>query len=251
MNFSSSLILPKRLQKPRQTGLTEIMDVGTPTMLFKDYINDFHPFIDFIKFGIGSGLITPNLKDKILFAKKYDIQVWFGGTLFEKFLSQDRLNEYLDFLRQYEINWIEISSGTLGQSHDEVLKIVEQLKSEFYVVAEVGSKESSKIMPPSQWIKEIQNLLTLDCKYIILEGRESATAGLYRKTGEIRDGLIADIVNNIAMDKLIFEAPTPSTQNHFIKHFGTNVNFGNVKFTDILLLESQRFALRNETFFIT
>jgi len=245
------LALPQRTQKPRRTGITEIMDIGTPTNLFKDYLSDFHHSIDFIKFGIGSALITPNLTEKIKLAKDFQIEVWFGGTLFEKFYSQNQLNAYIDFLHQNEINWVEVSSGTVDKTPDDILKCVEKLKEDFHVVAEVGSKDTTKIMSPSQWVSEIKNLLALNCDYVILEGRESATAGMYRQTGEIREGLIADIILQVDQGRLIFEAPTTASQYHFIRQFGANVNLGNIKLQDILKLESQRQALRNETFFIT
>ena len=250
MNPQDYLKLPERNQKPRQTGITEIMDVGTPTGMLRDYLNDFHAYIDFIKFGVGSALVTPNLREKIKLAKEYQVEVWFGGTLFEKFYSQNQLNAYIDFLHEQQVTWVEVSSGTLDQDPESILRCVEVLKEDFHVVAEVGSKDLEKIMPPSQWVHEIKALLELDCEYIILEGRESATAGMYRKTGEVREGLVADIVSEIDQSRLIFEAPLPSTQNHFIRQFGSNVNLGNVKLHDILILESQRQALRNETFFI-
>jgi len=250
MDPKAFLQLPERYQKPRNTGITEIMDVGTPTGMLRDYLSDFHTFIDFIKFGIGSAIITPNLREKIKLAKQYEVEVWFGGTLFEKFYSQNQLNAYIDLLHEYQVNWVEVSSGTLDQDPELLLECVELLKKDFHVVAEVGSKDLNKIMPPSQWVHEIKDLLALECDYIILEGRESATAGLYRQTGELREGLVADIISEVDQNRLIFEAPTASTQNHFIRQFGTNVNLGNVKLHDILILESQRQALRNETFFI-
>jgi len=250
MDPKTFLKLPERNNKPRKSGITEIMDVGTPTGLLRDYLNDFNAYIDFIKFGIGSAIITPNLREKIKLAKEYNVDVWFGGTLFEKFYSQNQLNAYIDFLHEQQVSWVEVSSGTLDQDPESLLKCVEVLKKEFNVVAEVGSKDLSKIMPPSQWVHEIKDLLALDCNYIILEGRESATAGMYRQTGELREGLVADIISEVDQEKLIFEAPTPKTQNHFIRQFGANVNLGNVKLRDILILESQRQALRNETFFI-
>lgn len=244
------LKLPERYLKPRTAGITEVMDVGTPITLLKDYLDDFHPYIDFIKFGIGSALITPKMIEKIKLAKQHQIEVWFGGTLFEKFYSQNQLNAYIDFMHEHQVTWVEVSSGTLDQDPESLLKCVEILKNDFHVVAEVGSKDITKIMPPSQWVHEIKDLLALDCDYIILEGRESATAGMYRQTGELREGLVADIIAEIDKNRLIFEAPIASTQNHFINQFGANVNLGNIKIQDILMLESQRQALRNDTFFL-
>ena len=250
MIINDCLKLPQRSIKPRKSGITEIMDVGTPMSLLEGYLDDFHPYIDFIKFGIGSALITPKIIEKIKLVNQYQIDVWFGGTLFEKFYSQNQLNAYIDFLHQHQLSWVEVSSGTLEQKPEEILKCVEILKKDFHVIAEVGSKDVTKIMPPSQWVQEIKNLLVLDCDYVILEGRESAKAGMYRQNGELREGLIADIISEVDEHRLIFEAPNSRTQIHFIKQFGANVNLGNVKLQDTLLLECQRQALRNDTFFL-
>ena len=248
MSENELLRLPARSGKPRKCGITEIMIVDTPIEQLKNYLNDYHSFIDFIKFGIGSAYITTNLKEKIALIKSYDIDIWFGGTLFEKFYSQNRYFEYLDYLQEYQIDWIEISAGILELSLEQRLSCVEQARSRFNVVSEVGSKNPDKILAPSEWLDEINAFLAADCEYVILEGRDSATVGLYNSDGQVKEGLLADISHQIDCSKLIFEAPVTKGQNYLIKMMGANVNLGNIKLENILTLECQRQGLRSETF---
>jgi phosphosulfolactate synthase len=250
MHIIDTLILPERNNKPRKSGITEIMDVGTPLTVLQSYLEDFHPYIDFIKLGVGSAYITPNLIEKIQLIQQYQVEVWLGGTLFEKFYSQNQLTAYIDFMHQHQITWVEVSNGTYDIKHDKILRSIETLKNEFHVIAELGSKDPSKTMQASQWIEEINHLLALDCDYIILEGRESGNAGIYQSTGELCQDLIPEITAHIDQQRLIFEAPKTNSQNYFINTFGANVNLGNIKLQDILFLESQRQALRTDTFFL-
>lgn len=243
------LTLPWRCERPRSWGLTAVMDTGLPLGELDHILSDYHSYIDFAKFGIGSGYITPRLREKLALYKSYDIPTCFGGTLFEKFYRQDKLDAYMSFVDGLGVEWIEISNGTLPASHDEMLAAVEKVSSDFNVVAEVGSKDVDVIMPPSQWLHDIRSFLDAGCRYVIMEGRDSASAGIYRQTGEIRTGLVADILSNIDHKKLIFEAPTSDSQIYFIRLVGPNVNLGNVSLRDILLLECQRVGLRSDTFF--
>lgn len=250
MSEEQILRIPKHTNKPRKSGITEVMDVGIPTDLLKSYLADHHEFIDYIKFGIGSAYVTPNLSEKIKIIKDHNISVWFGGTLFEKFYSQDCYHQYIDYLKKYEIDCIEISTGTIDLDLDQRLTCVEQAKDEFTIFSEVGSKDQKKVMPPSEWVNEIKELLKAGSDYVILEGRDSASAGIYNPDGHLKEGLLAEIIKEIDVNKIIFEAPVPKAQIHFLNLLGTNVNLGNVKLQDVLLLESQRCALRSDTFFL-
>ncbi|MCU7917506.1 MAG: phosphosulfolactate synthase [Candidatus Thiodiazotropha sp. (ex Epidulcina cf. delphinae)] len=244
------LNLPLRSGKPRKSGITEIMLVDTPTAMLQNHLEDYRSFIDFIKFGIGCAYITPNLKEKIEIIKSYDIDIWFGGTLFEKFYSQNRYNEYLDYLQEYQIDWIEISTGTIDLNLEQRLSCIEQAKPHFHVISEVGSKDPDKVLPPSEWISDTKALLAAGCEYVILEGRDSATVGIYTQNGNVREGLLADITDQIDCSKIIFEAPEKKGQNYFIKLLGPDVNLGNIKLQDILTLECQRQGLRSDTFYL-
>ena len=244
------LSLPKRTSKPRNNGLTAIHDVRLSIGEMKNILDDFSNYLDIAKIGVGSAYVTPRLKEKISLYQSYNIRVYFGGTLFEKFYYQKKLKDYKNYLIDNGITMMEISCGTLEISIEERIDILEEFKENFNVLAEVGSKDGDVIMPPSIWIKELELLLKAGASYVITEGRNSGTAGVYRPSGEIRTGLISDIISTIPAEKIIFEAPTSKSQMFFINQVGTNVNLGNIKPNDLLLLESQRCGLRSETFLL-
>ena len=244
------LDLPKRTQKPRNTGITSLHDISLTTSQLQSLLEEHHEFIDFAKFGIGTAYIAPNLAQKIQIYKSFDINVYFGGTLFEKFYSQGKLNEYKKYLEKYSINTVEISTGTIDLDIDTRVQIVKDFSQDFTVLSEVGSKDSEAVMAPSKWLHEINSLFEAGSSYVITEGRDSGTAGMFRSNGEIRTGLLDDIVNTSNIDKIIFEAPTTSSQIYFINKVGSNVNLGNINPYGVLVLETQRQALRSDTFYL-
>lgn len=243
--------LPVRSLKPRRSGLTSIHDIALNTRELENILIDYSDFLDVAKFGVGTAYITPNLSNKIALYKNYDVDVYFGGTLFEKFYHYETFKAYLEFCRNKGVNTVEISEGTIDISIKERCNLVTQAKEEgFKVYSEVGSKDQANIMAPSQWIQEMRLLLEAGADKVITEGRNSGSAGIYRPSGEIREGLIKDISLNLDIDRIIFEAPNPKAQMMFINQFGANVNLGNVSPHGLLLLEAQRNGLRSETFFL-
>lgn len=173
------------------------------------------------------------------------------GELFSKnIIIKKKLDIYVEQLKKLGIGWIEVSDGNAEISIEDRASIIKELKDEFVVVGEIGCKDADKIMPPSQWIGEMNAVLEAGCRYVITEGRDSGTAGVYRPTGEIRTGLVSDIATSIDTNRIIFEAPRPKSQMFLINMLGANVNFGNVSPRDLLLLEAQRCGLRNETFYM-
>lgn len=249
--FLDKLVLPQRDEKPRRKGITSVHDVSLTIGELSNILDDYSPFIDVAKLGVGTAAVTIRLREKIAVYESHGVYVYFGGSLFEKFYFQNRLLEYEEVLKEHNISWIEISSGTLNIDIKERCELVNQFASSgFSVLAEVGCKDDDHIMPPSQWIGEIHSLLEAGSTYVITEGRNSGTAGLFRPSGEIRMGLLDDIVAQIDTSRIIFEAPTSKAQMYFINKIGSNVNLGNVNPNDLLLLETQRLGLRSETFFI-
>jgi phosphosulfolactate synthase len=244
------LTLPKRTSGNRTYGLTSVIDLGTPLGELKNILSDYSCIIDIAKIGIGSGYVTPNLKKKVDLYKDYQIKPYCGGTLFEKCYYQNKIPEYVEFLQDLGIEWIEISNGTLDIPIQERLNILSRLKQDFHVIAEVGSKDSNKEIPISEWRDEISLLLEAGSDYVITEGRESGTAGIYEKCGNIKSDLICELLQYLDSKKIIFEAPSPKHQMYFIKEIGPNVNLGNVKLADVLILEAQRCGLRSETFYM-
>jgi phosphosulfolactate synthase len=244
------LELPHRTTGNRTYGLTSIIDLGTPIGVLKSILNDYHTLIDIAKIGVGSAYVTPNIQTKVDLYKEFQIKTYFGGTLFEKCYMQNKISQYLESLNELGIEWIEISNGTLDIPLEDRLTMISQIKTDFHVISEVGSKDSCNEMSISEWANEIQLLLEAGSEYVITEGRDSGTSGIYENNGEIKSNLIRELVKDIDTKKVIFEAPTPKHQMYFINEIGTNVNLGNVKLTDVLLLEAQRCGLRSDTFFL-
>ena len=241
---------PYRTNKSRDTGITSIHDVGIPLEELKNILDSYSRYLDFAKFGVGSAYVEPKLREKIDLYTEHDVEIYFGGTLFEKFYHQGKFDEYLDFLQSFGVSWLEISSGTVDiRLSDRVEMVKESIEKGFSVIAEVGEKVETSVMPPSEWMLEIQTLLSAGCVYVVAEGRDGCNAGLYRPNGEIREGLLSDMTSKIDTKHLIFEASNSSSQAYLINHLGANVNLGNVNPRDLLLLESQRQSLRSETFF--
>lgn len=245
----SEIKLPARSAKPRAFGLTAITDLGIPIQSLRDLLTDFHPFIDIAKFGVGSAYLTPRLDEKLALYREFNVIPYFGGTLFEKFFHQGNVSGYIAYLKKHKVDWIEISNGTIELPLAERVKMIHELKWDFKILAEVGCKDTNKVMAPSEWILELQSLLEAGAEYVITEGRDSGTAGIYRTSGEIREGLLSDILKFVDWKKVIFEAPSPQNQMYFINLISPNVNMGNVAAKDLLLVEAQRCGLRYETFF--
>ncbi|MBD8068071.1 phosphosulfolactate synthase [Bacillus sp. PS06] len=244
------LDLPNRTLKNRLYGITSVADFGTPIGQLKHVLDDYHQYIDIAKIGIGCAYVTPNIEEKIALYKAYHIKPYFGGTLFEKCFYQKKMKEYVAYLKSLGIEWIEVSNGTLDISLKDRVSLVKQLKNDFYILGEVGSKDADKDLSISEWKEEINLLLDAGCKYVITEGRDSGTSGIYDSNGQIKDKLVKEMIKNVDINRVIFEAPTPKSQMFFINSFGTNVNLGNVKLVDTLVLEAQRRGLRSETFYL-
>lgn len=242
------LNLPTRTKKPRRTGITSVNDTRLSVGELKPILADYSDFLDIAKLGVGVAYILPNLQEKVSLYQSHNVTVYFGGTLFEKFYHQGKLDDFLTFLQQNNISMLEVSCGTIDIGIYERCRLVEELSKDFTVLSEVGSKDKDKIMPPSDWIREISMLMDAGAEYVITEGRDSGTAGIYRPSGEMRTGLVSDIMKQTDVDRLIFEAPSTSVQMMFINMVGANVNLGNVNPLDLALLEAQRNGLRSETF---
>mgnify|MGYP001271777604 CR=1 FL=1 len=249
MNFNK--INFKNLNKPRTNGLNIVMDNGIACGALDDLLLDYNQYIDYIKIGWGLSLITPRLKEKIELCYKYEIPVFFGGTLFEYMFQKKYFDDYLRWLKDLNIKFIEISDGTINIEGTAKIDCIKKAKNEgFMVFSEIGKKNPDDIGSPIGWVSQITDEIKAGADFIILEGRESGSAGIYRSSGEIRSGLITDIYSEHkeSFDKLIFEAPNKNSQTYFIKKFGSNINLSNINLHDILSLISLRNGLRSDTF---
>lgn len=241
--------IPERPPKPRQSGMTLLLDKGLSRRQVEDVLDVAADYVDLVKLGWGTAAITAGLELKLAAYRDAGVPVYFGGTLFEAFFLRDQLDTYRNLLHSLQLEHVEISDGTLHIVHEEKLGYIRSFAEEFNVLSEVGSKDNERIMPPYKWVQLIQAELAAGSWKVICEARESGTAGLYRPNGEVRSGLVEEIVDLIDQDHLIFEAPQKPQQVWFIQHLGTNVNLGNISPEEVIPLETLRLGLRSDTLF--
>jgi phosphosulfolactate synthase len=245
-----TIALPTRPQKPRIEGITMVIDSGLPTAQFTDLVSSFGNLIDFVKFGWGTSVVSPNIEAKIAAARQHGVDFYLGGTLFEKYVIQNRFDEFRGICHEYGATTVEVSNGTAPLSHEEKAAYVEKLAADFRVVAEVGFKDNvqSENFPPKKWIQAIRRDLDAGAYLVTLETRESGKGGICRPNGELRYGLIEEILDSgIEANQLMFEAPTNELQGYFVKRVGTNVNLGNIASDAVVSCETIRLGLRSET----
>jgi len=243
--------LPERSAKPRETGLTMVMDKGISVREAEDFVSVNEPYVDIIKLGFGTSYATPNLKEKLKVYKAAGIPFYFGGTLFEAFIYRDQFEDYVNLIDEFELEFVEVSDGCLEIEHQLKCDYINQLsqKSGLKVLSEVGSKDETKILAPYQWIELINKEIEAGSWKVIAEARESGNIGIYRASGEVRMGLVNEVLHQIDGAKLIWEAPQKQQQAWFIELSGANVNLGNIAVNDVIPLETLRLGLRGDTFF--
>lgn len=247
MNFNLKQI-PYRQLKPRAHGITMVMDKGLSIQEVHNFLSVAHPHIDIVKLGFGTSYVTPNLKEKLAVYASYDIPLYFGGTLFEAFLIRNQLNDYIEVCKEYGVKYMEVSDGSITIPHAEKCGYIEKLTKHFEVLSEVGSKDAAHIIPPYKWIELMRAELDAGSSYVIAEARESGNVGIYRGSGEVREGLVQEILTQIPEEKIIWEAPQKTQQLYFIELIGCNVNLGNIAPSEMLSLEAMRVGLRGDTF---
>jgi phosphosulfolactate synthase len=247
MNFNLTQI-PERILKPRISGITMVMDKGLSVPEAQNFMSVSHPHVDIVKLGFGTSFVTPNLREKIEVYQSYDIPVYFGGTLFEAFLIRDQFNDYLDVCKDYGITYMEVSDGSITIPHAEKCGYIEKIAKQGTVLSEVGSKDAAHIIPPYKWIELMRAELGAGSTYVIAEAREAGNVGIYRGSGEVREGLVQEILTQIPGEKIIWEAPQKAQQLYFIELLGCNVNLGNIAPSEVIALETMRLGLRGDTF---
>lgn len=247
MNFNLSQI-PERHQKPRVSGLTMVMDKGLGVEEAKNFMSVAYPHVDIVKLGFGTSFVTPKLEEKLEVYKSYNIPVYFGGTLFEAFLIRNQFDDYISICKNFGIHYMEVSDGSITIPHAEKCGYIEKLTQYGVVLSEVGSKDAAHIIPPYKWIELMRAELNAGSTYVIAEAREAGNVGIYRGTGEVREGLVQEILTQIPGEKIIWEAPQKAQQLYFIELLGCNVNLGNIAPSEVLPLEAMRVGLRGDTF---
>jgi len=240
--------LPERTTKPRDYGLTMVMDKGLSTREVENFLLIAHPYVDMVKLGFGTSYVTPNLDEKIKLYKEYNIPVYFGGTLFEAFVVRDQFDDYRKVLDKYKLDLVEVSDGSIEIEHEKKCEYIRTLSTQCQVLSEVGSKDVEKIIAPYKWIRMMKAELEAGTWKLIAEARESGTVGIFRKTGEVRSGLVDEILTQIPKEKIIWEAPLKEQQVWFVQLLEANVNLGNIAPSEVIPLETLRLGLRGDTF---
>lgn len=238
---------PQRSPKPRDVGVSHVMDKGLGLRQVEDMLATSSGYIDIVKLGWGTGYVTQNLVEKIAAYRDAGIPVCFGGTLLEVAILQGRFDAFRGMVREHGVTHVEISNGVIDLTMKEKAKYIRELAKEFTVLSEVGSKDSEKIIPPFRWVELIQSDLDAGAWKVICEARESGTVGLYFGSGEVRAGLIDEIVAKVDPADLIFEAPQRAQQCFMVRKLGAEVNLGNIATTDVIGLETLRLGLRADT----
>ena len=233
MNFNLSQI-PERNTKPRDHGITMVMDKGLSVDEAKNFMSVAKPHVDMVKLGFGTSFVTPNLKEKLAVYRAHDMPVYFGGTLFEAFVIRNQFEDYINVCKEFGVSYVEVSDGSI--------------EIQCTVLSEVGSKDAAHIMAPYKWIELMKAELESGSTYVIAEAREAGNVGIYRGSGEVREGLVQEILTQIPEGKIIWEAPQKAQQLYFLELIGCNVNLGNIAPNEVIPLEAMRIGLRGDTF---
>jgi phosphosulfolactate synthase len=244
---NSFLDIPEREGKPRDRGLTHVMDKGLNLREIEGLFDTAGEYVDIVKLGWGTSYVTNNLEKKIALYRSFSTPVVCGGTLFEAVWGQGKMDDFKRWLAHYRFSHVEISDGTLDIPREQKLELIAEFARDFVVLSEVGSKDSEVNIAPYLWVQWMREELDAGAWKVIAEGREAGTAGIYRPTGELRTGLVDEIEHSISFHDLIWETPTKSSQAWFVRHFGPEVNLGNIPPDEVIALETLRLGLRADT----
>lgn len=247
MNYTLTQ-LPDRTDKPRQSGLTMVMDKGLSLREVEDFLSTSSEYTDIVKLGWATSFVTPNLKEKLAIYQQAGVPVYFGGTLFEAFVVRKQFDEYRKLLDRYDMAYAEVSDGSIDMTQDDKCDYIRRLATQVTVLSEVGSKDEAKIIPPYKWIQLMKAELEAGAWKVIGEAREGGTVGLFRSSGEVRQGLVEEILTQVPFEKILWEAPQKEQQVWFVKLLGANVNLGNIAPHEVIPLETIRLGLRGDTF---
>jgi phosphosulfolactate synthase len=245
--FDGFLDVPARSPKPRTHGLTHVIDKGLNLREIEGLFDTAGEYVDVVKLGWGTSYVTGNLEKKIALYRSLDTPVVCGGTLFEAVIGRGKLDDYRHWLVENRFSHVEVSDGTIDLPRERKLELIAELAEDFVVMSEVGSKDSEVVYAPYQWVEWMREDLDAGAWKVITEGREEGTAGIYRRDGDMRTGLIDEIVHGIEVGDIVFEAPTKASQAWFVRKFGPEVNLGNIPPEEVIPLETLRLGLRAET----
>ena len=225
-----------------------VMDKGLSLREVEDFLSTSAEYTDLVKLGWATSFVTPKLKEKLAIYREAGVPVYLGGTLFEAFVVRKQFNEYRKLLDRYELKYAEVSDGSIDMNQDDKCEYIRQLATQVIVLSEVGSKDEAKIIPPYKWIQLMKAELQAGAWKVIGEAREGGTVGLFRSSGEVRQGLVEEILTQVPSESILWEAPQKEQQVWFVKLLGANVNLGNIAPHEVIPLETIRLGLRGDTF---
>jgi phosphosulfolactate synthase len=241
--------IPERSPKPRKNGITMVMDKGISLRQAQDFVDVSADYVDYVKLGFGTSVLTRNVKEKVRLYQHAGLKVYVGGTLFEAFVVRNKFIDYLKYIDDLGLDSAEVSDGSIELDHAKKCEYISTLAKNYTVLSEVGSKEEGVIIHPARWIKMMQAELDAGATKVIAEARESGQVGIFHKNGSAHTLLINRIVSKVKLENIIWETPQKSQQVYFLKLFGANVNVGNIGVDDVIPLETLRLGLRGDTFF--
>jgi phosphosulfolactate synthase len=241
------LDLPQRPAKPRDQGVTHVIDTGLSTVEAEGLMASASEYVDLVRLGWGSAYVTSDVRAKVRRYQNAGVPVMLGGTLTELAWLRGKMAGLTAWLDELGIEHVEVSSGTVSMPPKEKLDLIESLAQRYTVFAEVGEKDPNALLAPYRWVQLIRDALAAGATKVVCEGRATGDAGMYRPNGEPREGLIDEVLHELHSERLIFEAPLKHQQVWFIEHIGPGVNLGNVMPADVISLETLRLGLRADT----
>jgi phosphosulfolactate synthase len=242
------LSLPARSAKPRQTGITHVLDRGVPLGQAADLLESSGDYVDVWKFGWGISYLDRQLAAKLELLARHGVLASTGGTLLEIAWANGSEADFLNWASDCGFPCVEVSAGTVPIDGAAKRDLISAAAERFIVIAEVGSKDESVQLPPEQWAQSASDDLAADATWVLAEGRASGTVGIYQRSGAVREDVVAALASVPARDCVVFEAPREDQQAWFIRRFGPDVNLANVHPADALGLETLRLSLRADTF---
>jgi len=240
--------IPNRAEKPRDKGLTMVMDKGLSLNEAENMVALKSELTDIVKLGFGTSLLTRYIDKKIKLYHKAGIMVYVGGTLFEAFTVRNQFDDFCKLMDKLKLEMVEVSDGSISIEHDTKCEYIQKLSKNFKVISEIGSKCESNSLEDSDWVEYMKKELQAGSWKVIAEAREGGNVGMFDPNGNIKENLIKKITNKISASKILWEAPQKKQQVWFINNFGANVNLGNISPNDIISLECLRIGLRGDTF---
>jgi phosphosulfolactate synthase len=241
------LALPERTAKPRSRGITHVIDRGMPIAMLESLLDLAGAHIDFVKFGWGTAYVSRHIRAKVVACREAKVQTCIGGTLLELACVQGKLREFIRWADSIGFDGVEVSEGTVELGPGIKSGLIEAMARDFVVLAEVGSKDEEAPVRASSWAEQMQADLEAGAAFVLAEGRESGTVGLYHPDGRVREPLVTALLERVPGERIIFEAPSPAQQKWFVRHLGVDVNLGNIATDEVIALETLRRGLRADT----